>query len=150
GNTFSSSRTMSVARTRTLSATGSSSEPNDVVRPVRRAMRPSNQSVDIARQKTTVPQYSWLAKSTVKSTTTRGAAAIRASVSWSASGTTGGYARRLCRLAGAVDLYEHQGKELLARFGIPVSRGRLAFTAEEARRAAEELGGTVVVKAQVL
>jgi succinyl-CoA synthetase beta subunit len=49
-----------------------------------------------------------------------------------------------------VDLYEHQGKELLARFGIPVSRGRLAFTAEEARRAAEELGGTVVVKAQVL
>jgi succinyl-CoA synthetase beta subunit len=49
-----------------------------------------------------------------------------------------------------VDLYEHQGKELLARFGIPVSRGRLALTSEEARRAAEELGGTVVVKAQVL
>ena len=78
-----------------MSATGSSSEPNDVVRPVRRAIRPSNQSVDIARQKTTVPQYAWLAKSTVNSTTTRGAAAIRASVSWSASGTTGGYARRL-------------------------------------------------------
>ncbi len=49
-----------------------------------------------------------------------------------------------------MDLYEHQGKELLARFGIPVSPGRLAFTPEEARRAAEELGGTVVVKAQVL
>jgi succinyl-CoA synthetase beta subunit len=49
-----------------------------------------------------------------------------------------------------VDLYEYQGKELLARFGIPVSRGRLAFTPEEARRAAEELGRTVVVKAQVL
>ena len=49
-----------------------------------------------------------------------------------------------------MDLYEHQGKELLARFGVPVSRGRLAFTPEEARRAAEELGGTVVVKAQVL
>jgi succinyl-CoA synthetase beta subunit len=49
-----------------------------------------------------------------------------------------------------VDLYEHQGKELLARFGIPVSRGRLAFTPEEARKAADELGGTVVVKAQVL
>jgi succinyl-CoA synthetase beta subunit len=49
-----------------------------------------------------------------------------------------------------VDLYEHQGKELLARFGIPVSRGRLVFTPEEARRAAEELGGEVVVKAQVL
>jgi succinyl-CoA synthetase beta subunit len=49
-----------------------------------------------------------------------------------------------------VDLYEYQGKELLARFGIPVSRGRLVFTPEEARRAAEELGRTVVVKAQVL
>jgi succinyl-CoA synthetase beta subunit len=49
-----------------------------------------------------------------------------------------------------VDLYEYQGKELLARFGIPVSRGRLAFTPAEARRGAEELGGTVVVKAQVL
>jgi len=49
-----------------------------------------------------------------------------------------------------VDLYEHQGKELLGRFGIPVSRGRLAFTPEEARRAAEELAGPVVVKAQVL
>src|SRR5207248_1533031 len=49
-----------------------------------------------------------------------------------------------------MDLYEHQGKELLARFGIPVSRGRLAFSPEEAGRAAEELGGQVVVKAQVL
>jgi succinyl-CoA synthetase beta subunit len=49
-----------------------------------------------------------------------------------------------------VDLYEYQGKELFARFGIPVSEGRLATTPEEARAAAEELGGTVVVKAQVL
>jgi len=49
-----------------------------------------------------------------------------------------------------VDLYEHQGKELFARFGIPVSEGRVATTPEEARRAAEELGGPVVVKAQVL
>jgi succinyl-CoA synthetase beta subunit len=47
-------------------------------------------------------------------------------------------------------LYEHQGKELFARYGIPVSAGRLATTAEEARRVAEELGGPVVVKAQVL
>src|SRR5213075_3117573 len=36
------------------------------------------------------------------------------------------------------------------RYGIPVSDGRLASTAEEARVAAEELGGPVVVKAQVL
>ncbi len=49
-----------------------------------------------------------------------------------------------------MDLYEHQGKELFGRHGIPVSEGRLATTAEEARRAAAELGGPVVVKAQVL
>jgi succinyl-CoA synthetase beta subunit len=49
-----------------------------------------------------------------------------------------------------LDLYEYQGKELFARHGIPVSEGRLASTAEEARAAAEALGGQVVVKAQVL
>jgi succinyl-CoA synthetase beta subunit len=49
-----------------------------------------------------------------------------------------------------MDLYEYQGKELFKRFGIPVSEGRLARTPEEARAAAEELGGEVVVKAQVL
>jgi succinyl-CoA synthetase beta subunit len=49
-----------------------------------------------------------------------------------------------------VDLYEYQGKELFRRFGIPVSEGRLATTPDEARGAAEELGGPVVVKAQVL
>jgi succinyl-CoA synthetase beta subunit len=49
-----------------------------------------------------------------------------------------------------MDLYEYQGKELFRRFGIPVSEGRLATTPEEARAAAQELGGQVVVKAQVL
>jgi succinyl-CoA synthetase beta subunit len=49
-----------------------------------------------------------------------------------------------------VDLYEYQGKELFRRFGIPVSEGRLATSPAEARAAAEELGGPVVVKAQVL
>jgi succinyl-CoA synthetase beta subunit len=49
-----------------------------------------------------------------------------------------------------VDLYEYQGKQLFAGAGIPVSEGRLATTPEEARAAAEELGGAVVVKAQVL
>jgi len=49
-----------------------------------------------------------------------------------------------------VDLYEYQGKDLFRRFGIPVSDGRLATTPAEARAAAEELGGPVVVKAQVL
>src|SRR5215203_6306961 len=49
-----------------------------------------------------------------------------------------------------MDLYEYQGKELFRRFGIPVSDGRLATSPGEARAAAEELGGQVVVKAQVL
>ena len=45
---------------------------------------------------------------------------------------------------------EYQGKELFKRFGIPVSEGRLATSPEETCKAAEELGGQVVVKAQVL
>jgi succinyl-CoA synthetase beta subunit len=49
-----------------------------------------------------------------------------------------------------VDLYEYQGKELFRQAGIPVSEGRLATSAEEAREAAAALGGQVVVKAQVL
>src|SRR6059036_4089745 len=49
-----------------------------------------------------------------------------------------------------MDLYEYQGKQLFAKFGIPVSEGRLATSPEEARAAAEEIGGPVVVKAQVL
>jgi succinyl-CoA synthetase beta subunit len=49
-----------------------------------------------------------------------------------------------------LDLYEYQGKELFRRFGIPVSEGRLATSPAEARTAAQELGGPVVVKAQVL
>ena len=49
-----------------------------------------------------------------------------------------------------VDLYEYQGKELFRLAGIPVSEGRLATSAAEAGAAAAELGGQVVVKAQVL
>jgi len=48
-----------------------------------------------------------------------------------------------------VDLFEYQGKMLFARIGVPVPEGQVARTPEEARRAAEELGGSVVVKAQV-
>jgi succinyl-CoA synthetase beta subunit len=48
-----------------------------------------------------------------------------------------------------MDLYEHQGKELFARHGIPVPRGILALTPEAARAATEILGGTSAVKAQV-
>ena len=49
-----------------------------------------------------------------------------------------------------MDLYEHQGKQLFARYGIPVSEGQVAATPAEARAAAERIGAPVVVKAQVL
>jgi len=49
-----------------------------------------------------------------------------------------------------VDLLEYQGKQLFARFGIPVSDGLVASTPAEARAAAEQLGDPVMVKAQVL
>ena len=49
-----------------------------------------------------------------------------------------------------MDLYEYQGKQLFARFGIPVSDGLIASTPEEARANAEQLGDPVMVKAQVL
>ncbi len=47
-------------------------------------------------------------------------------------------------------LHEHQAKALLAQAGLAVPRGRVAATAAEARAAAEDIGGPVVVKAQVL
>jgi len=48
-----------------------------------------------------------------------------------------------------VDLFEYQGKQLFARYGIPVSAGGVADTVEEAVAAAEAAGYPVVVKAQV-
>ena len=49
-----------------------------------------------------------------------------------------------------MDLYEYQGKQLFARFGIPVPDGVACDTPVQARAAAEQLGGRVAVKAQVL
>jgi succinyl-CoA synthetase beta subunit len=46
-------------------------------------------------------------------------------------------------------LHEYQAKELLARYGVPVPKGRVARTPDEAEQVASELGGPVVVKAQV-
>ena len=47
-------------------------------------------------------------------------------------------------------IHEYQGKEILKRHGVPVPRGTVAYSPEEARAAAVELGGgTVVVKAQI-
>lgn len=45
-------------------------------------------------------------------------------------------------------LHEHQGKELLKSHKVPVPRGAVASTPEEARRIAEEIGGEVMVKVQ--
>lgn len=47
-------------------------------------------------------------------------------------------------------LHEYQSKEIFAQHQIPIPRGRLASTPEEAKLIAEELNGTVVLKAQVL
>ena len=48
-----------------------------------------------------------------------------------------------------MDLFEYQGKQLFASFGIPVSPGEPVDTVEDAVTAAEDLGYPVVVKAQV-
>ena len=48
-----------------------------------------------------------------------------------------------------VDLFEYQGKEFFAEYGMPISAGKIAFSVDEAVAAAEELGAPVMVKAQV-
>ena len=49
-----------------------------------------------------------------------------------------------------MDLYEYQGKELLQQFGIETLEGTVVRSPEDAKKAAEQFGGTVAVKAQVL
>ena len=46
-------------------------------------------------------------------------------------------------------VHEYQAKQLLAKYGVPVPRGGVARTAPEAGKIAADLGGKVVVKAQV-
>ncbi len=48
-----------------------------------------------------------------------------------------------------MDLFEYQGKQFFASYGMPVSPGEVAFTVDEAIAAAERLGPPVMVKAQV-
>ena len=49
-----------------------------------------------------------------------------------------------------MNIHEYQAKEVLKKYGAPVSAGRVAFTAAEATKAAQELGGPLwVVKAQI-
>jgi succinyl-CoA synthetase beta subunit len=46
-------------------------------------------------------------------------------------------------------IHEYQGKEIFAKYGVPVPHGRVASTPDEAAVVAAEIGKTVVVKAQV-
>jgi succinyl-CoA synthetase beta subunit len=46
-------------------------------------------------------------------------------------------------------IHEYQAKAILAQFNVPVPRGEVAYTAEEAEGAAKHIGGSVVVKAQI-
>jgi succinyl-CoA synthetase beta subunit len=46
-------------------------------------------------------------------------------------------------------IHEYQAKQILARYGVRIPRGEIAYSKDEARRAAERLAGTVVVKAQI-
>ena len=47
-------------------------------------------------------------------------------------------------------LHEYQSKLIFAEYGVPIPKGRVAATAAEAKQIAEELGGRVVIKSQVL
>ena len=46
-------------------------------------------------------------------------------------------------------IHEYQAKELLAKYGVPIPKGRVATTPEEAAEITTELGGKAIVKAQV-
>ncbi|HZD55177.1 MAG TPA: ADP-forming succinate--CoA ligase subunit beta [Anaerolineales bacterium] len=47
-------------------------------------------------------------------------------------------------------LQEYQSKQYFAKFGVPIPKGRVAATANEAKQIADELGGRIVIKSQVL
>src|SRR5512136_2905314 len=48
-----------------------------------------------------------------------------------------------------MNIHEYQAKEILNAYGIPVPRGRVALTADQVERAAKEMGGRGVIKAQI-
>jgi succinyl-CoA synthetase beta subunit len=49
-----------------------------------------------------------------------------------------------------VNLHEYQAKRLFARYGVPIPRGEVASSPDEARNIARDIGGRVVIKSQVL
>ena len=49
-----------------------------------------------------------------------------------------------------MNIHEYQAKELFKKYNVPTPRGHIAFTPDEAVKAAQELGGSIwVVKAQI-
>ena len=48
-----------------------------------------------------------------------------------------------------MNIHEYQAKDILASFGVPIPNGRLAKSPQEAQNVAQDLGGNVVLKAQV-
>jgi succinyl-CoA synthetase beta subunit len=46
-------------------------------------------------------------------------------------------------------IHEYQAKAILAKYDVPVPRGEVAYTVEEAEAAAKKIGGSVVIKAQI-
>ncbi|HZK83586.1 MAG TPA: ADP-forming succinate--CoA ligase subunit beta [Desulfosporosinus sp.] len=47
-------------------------------------------------------------------------------------------------------MFEYMGKEIFAEFGLPVPKGRMVSNPDEATQVAREIGGSVVIKSQVL
>jgi succinyl-CoA synthetase beta subunit len=47
-------------------------------------------------------------------------------------------------------LHEYQSKHIFAKYGIPIPRGRVAATADEAKQIEEEMGGRTLIKDQEL
>lgn len=47
-------------------------------------------------------------------------------------------------------LHEYQSKQIFARYGIPIPKGRIAGTAGEVKQISEEFGTPVIIKSQVL
>lgn len=62
----------------------------------------------------------------------------------------GAYMPPLSAVMMFMKLFEHEAKEIFRSFGIPIPPGGVAYTAEEAKTRAIEVGKPVVVKAQVL
>ncbi|GLI38760.1 ADP-forming succinate--CoA ligase subunit beta [Geobacter hydrogenophilus] len=48
-----------------------------------------------------------------------------------------------------MNIHEYQAKEILSSYSIPVPRGRVALTSDQVERAAKEMGGRCVIKAQI-